>query len=39
MEGPKEGFGRDTALMLEMARLSRSGNEWFTMMATETLGP
>ena len=32
------GLGRDAASMLEMARLSRSGNKWFIMMATKTLG-
>ena len=38
MEGPKEGLGRDDPLMLEVAKLSRSGNKRVTMMATETVG-
>ena len=33
--GRKEGLGRDAALMLEVAKMSRSGNKRVTMMATE----
>ena len=32
------GLGRDAALVLEAAKLSRSGNKRFTMMATKRFG-
>ena len=37
-EGPRGGVGRDAALMLEVAKPSRSGKNRFTMMVTETFG-
>ena len=38
IEGPRGSVGKDAALMLEVAKLSRSGKSRFIMMATETFG-
>ena len=38
IEGPRGGVGRDAALMLEVAKPSRSGKNRFTMVAAETFG-